>query len=308
MSFNVEQHCEGSYNILYIKAIALHKFIKARKLTMKTFNKYIRKDSTALITGASSGMGLEYADQLAKSGCNLLIVSNEEEKLKAVAERLQNEYHVKVTYKYQDLAKQEAANELFDFCQQNSIQVDILINNAGIFFFKELNYATVEKASAMLMLHVYTPTRLCSMFGDEMKKRKYGYILTISSVTATMTIPGLTMYAATKAYLKSFMKSLYLETKQYNVHTTVVCPGAVDTPLYNISPKYNGLMRFGVKVRAIYPPELLVNKALKAMFRKRRCKTPGFINLLWPPLVNAIPKGIVHKIWLKICKTENEKK
>ncbi len=129
MSFNVEQHCEGSYNILYIKAIALHKFIKARKLTMKTFNKYIRKDSTALITGASSGMGLEYADQLAKSGCNLLIVSNEEEKLKAVAERLQNEYHVKVTYKYQDLAKQEAANELFDFCQQNSIQVDILINN-----------------------------------------------------------------------------------------------------------------------------------------------------------------------------------
>ena len=64
---------------------------------MKTFNKYIRKDSTALITGASSGMGLEYASQLAQSGCNLLIVSNEEEKLKEVADRLQNEYHVKVT-------------------------------------------------------------------------------------------------------------------------------------------------------------------------------------------------------------------
>ena len=158
------------------------------------------------------------------------------------------------------------------------------------------------------MLHVYTPTRLCSMFGDEMKKRRYGYILTISSVTATMTIPGLTMYAATKAYLKSFMKSINLEMRQYNVHTTVVCPGAVDTPLYNINPKYNGLMRFGVKVRAVYPPQLLVNKALKAMFRKRRCKTPGFINLLWPPLVNAIPKGIVHKIWLKICKKDNEKK
>ena len=266
---------------------------------MKTFNKYIRKDSTALITGASSGMGLEYADQLAKSGCNLLIVSNEEEKLKAVAERLQNEYHVKVTYKYQDLAKQEAANELFDFCHQNSIQIDILINNAGIFFFKELNSTTIEKASAMLMLHVYTPTRLCSMFGDEMKKRGYGYILTVSSVTSVMAVPGLTMYAATKAYLKSFMKSLHLEMRHYGVHTTVVCPGAVDTPLYNISPKYEGLMRFGVKIRVVYPPKLLVNKALKAMFRKRRCKTPGFVNLLWPPLVNAIPRGIVSRIWKK---------
>ena len=172
---------------------------------MKTFNKYIRKDSTALITGASSGMGLEYASQLAQSGCNLLIVSNEEEKLKAVAERLQSEYHVNVIYKYQDLAKQEAAQELFDFCQQNGLQIDILINNAGIFFFKELNSATIEKASAMLMLHVYTPTRLCSMFGDEMKKRRYGYILKVSSVTSSMAIPGLTMYEATKAYLKSFM-------------------------------------------------------------------------------------------------------
>ena len=68
---------------------------------MKTFNKYIRKDGTALITGASSGMGLEYARQLAQSGCNLLIVSNEEEKLNEVAHNLQNEYKVKVTAKYQ---------------------------------------------------------------------------------------------------------------------------------------------------------------------------------------------------------------
>ena len=87
--------------------------------------------------------------------------------------------------------------------------------------------------------------------------------------------------------------------RHYGVHTTVVCPGAVDTPLYNISPRFSGLMKFGVKIRVVYTPKLLVNKALKAMFRKRRCKTPGFINLLWPPLVNAIPRGIVNKIWQK---------
>jgi len=267
---------------------------------MKTFNKYIRKDSMALVTGASSGMGLEYALQLAKSGCNLLIVSNEEEKLNEVAKKLQDEYHVKVTARYQDLAKPEAANELFEFCQQNGMQIDILINNAGIFFFKELDETTLGKANTMLRLHIYTPTQLCTLFGGEMKKRRHGYILTISSVTAHLPMPGITMYSSTKAYLKSFMKSLYFEMKPYGVHTTVVCPGAVDTTLYNISPKYNGLMRFAVKIRVVYTPQILVNKALKAMFRKRRCKTPGFINLIWPPIVEAIPKGIVSKLWLKI--------
>jgi len=266
---------------------------------MKTFNKYIRKDSTALITGASSGMGLEYARQLAQSGCNLLIVSNEEEKLKDVAKQLQEEYKVNVTAKYQDLSKTDAANDLYDFCKTNGIQIDILINNAGIFFFKELDNTTLDRANTMLRLHIYTPTQLCTLFGDEMKKRGYGYILTISSVTAHLPAPGLTMYAATKAYLKSFMKSLYFEMKPYGVHTTVICPGAVDTPLYNISPKYNGLMRFAVKTRIVYTPQLLVNKALKAMFRKRRSKTPGLINVIWPPMVNAIPKRIVNKLWIK---------
>ena len=266
---------------------------------MKTFDKYIRKGSTALITGASSGMGLEYARQLAQSGCNLLIVSNEEEKLKEVAEQIQNEYKVRVTHKYQDLARTEAAEDLYEFCQQNDIQIDILINNAGIFFFKELDETTIGKANTMLRLHVYTPTQLCYLFGKEMKKRGYGYILTVSSVTTHIPVPGLTMYAATKAYLKNFMKSLYFEMRPYGVSTTVICPGAVDTPLYNISPKYSKLMRFCVKLRIVYSPQLLVNKALKAMFRKRRCKTPGFINLLWPPLINILSKRTVTRLWTK---------
>jgi hypothetical protein len=266
---------------------------------MKTFNKYIRKDSTALITGASSGMGLEYAKQLAMSGCNLLIVSNEEEKLFDVAEKIQNEYHVKVTAKYQDLAHPDAAKELFNFCQTNNIQIDILINNAGIFFFKELNNATIDRANVMLRLHIYTPTQLCILFGEEMKKRGYGYILTVSSITAQMYAPGITMYSATKAYLKSFMKSLYFEMRPYNVHTTVVCPGAVNTPLYNLNPKYEGMMKLALSLRLAYSPQQLVNKALKAMFRKRRCKTPGFLNTLWAPFINALPKRTVTRLWIK---------
>ncbi|MCF0207638.1 MAG: SDR family NAD(P)-dependent oxidoreductase [Bacteroidales bacterium] len=266
---------------------------------MKTFKKYIRDNETALVTGASSGMGLEYAKQLAQSGCNLLIVSNEEEKLKTVAEQIRNDYKVNVVWKYQDLSLPTAAQEVFDFCKDKNIQIDILINNAGIFFFKELNDSTLAKANTMLQLHVYTPTQLCTLFGGEMKKRGRGYILTMSSMAALLPMPGITIYAATKAYLKSFMKSLYYEMRPYGVHTTVICPGAVNTPLYNLSSRFDGAMRVAVKVRFVYSPQLLVHKALRAMFHKRRSKTPGPLNLIWPPIVNAIPKFIVNKLWVK---------
>ncbi len=266
---------------------------------MKTFSKYIRKNETALITGGSSGIGLEYATQLAQSGCNLVLISNEEEKLKTVSERLQKEYNIKVTWKFQDLSKVEAAQEVFDFCQSQNLQIDILINNAGIFFFKELNDNTIDKANTMLRLHVYTPTQLCNLFGAEMKKRGYGYILTMSSMAALLPLPGITIYSATKAYLKSFMKSLYYEMRPYGVHTTVICPGAVNTPLYNLSSKFDGAMKIAVKVHFVYSPQLLVNKALNAMFHKRRSRTPGALNSIWPPIVNAVPKSLVNKLWVK---------
>ena len=266
---------------------------------MRTFSKYILNNETALVTGASSGMGLEYATQLAQSGCNLVIVSNEEEKLKNIADKLQNEYSVKVTWKYQDLSKADAAQEVFDFCQSNNIQIDILINNAGIFFFKELTEENHGRANTMLRLHIYTPTQLSILFGNEMKKRGHGYILTMSSITEKLPMPGITIYSASKAYLKSFMKSLYYEMKPYGVHTTVICPGAVNTPLYKLNPKFDKMMEIGTKLHLVYTPQLLVRKALKAMFHERRSKTPGAINVLWSPIINSIPKRIVSKLWLK---------
>ena len=92
----------------------------------------------ALITGGSSGMGLEYAKQLAEIGCNLLLVSNQKEELKKVSEDLQREKTIRVIPHYQDLATETAAEELLSFCQAENLQIDILINNAGMFFFEEL--------------------------------------------------------------------------------------------------------------------------------------------------------------------------
>ena len=250
----------------------------------------------ALITGGSSGMGLEYARQLSEIGCNLLLVSNQEEELQKVSEELKAKYGNQVMSHYQNLATETAADELLAFCQSENLQMDILINNAGMFFFEELTRENEGKALTMMRLHMYTPTRLCIVFGEEMKKRGYGYLINMSSMAATLPCPGITIYSATKAYLKSFGKSLFFEMRPYNVGVTTVCPAAIATPLYKLKPS---LLKFGVKIGVIGTPQWLVRKALKGMMRKKRVVKPGFMNIYLPPLIAALPHALVSKLWQK---------
>ena len=256
-----------------------------------------RSDITALITGASSGMGLFYATYLAEAGCNLVIVSNQEKELKDVSDKLQSDYGIKVIARYQDLSQDDAAQQLFDFCQSQNIVIDILINNAGMFFFHELDNEYHAKMELMLNLHVMTPSRMCRLFGDEMKKRGYGFIVLVSSMAAKLPYPGITTYSATKAYLKSFGKSLYYEMKDYGVGVTTVCPGAIATPLYNINPK---LLKFFVTLGFVGTPEWLVKKALKGMFKKKMLVAPGAMNFYLPPMLAILPKRLVNSIWRKV--------
>ena len=122
-------------------------------------------------------MGLEYCRQLSVAGCNVLMVSNEREKLPELSASLAKEYGNQVRGCYCDLARERAAEELFEYCRQEGLQIDILINNAGMFFFEELSEENRGRAVAMLKLHVDTPTRLILLFGEEMKKRGEGFIL-----------------------------------------------------------------------------------------------------------------------------------
>ena len=250
----------------------------------------------ALITGSSSGMGLEYASQFAEIGCNLLLVSNQKEELERVAESLKQGRDIQVVPHEQDLAVETAAGELFAFCQAKNLQIDILINNAGMFFFEELTTENEAKALTMMRLHTFTPTRLCILFGEEMKRRGYGYLVNMSSMAAKLPCPGITVYSATKAYLKSFGKSLYFEMRPFGVGVTTVCPAAIATPLYKLKPS---LLKFGVKIGLIGTPQWLVRRALKGMIRKKRVVKPGLMNVYLPPLIALLPKKLVAWLWQK---------
>ena len=254
-------------------------------------------DNVALVTGASSGMGLIYARQLAVRGYDLLLVSNQERELIQTAADIADEFGVSAIPHYQDLATAGAAGELYDYCRSEGIEVEVLVNNAGMFFFKELDDTDLPRVEKMMNLHMSTVTKLCLLFGADMKSRGPGYVLIVSSMAAKLPTPGITVYSATKAYLRSFGKSLYFEMRPYGVGVTTVMPAAIATPLYGLKPS---LMNLGLKTGVIKTPEWLVRKALKGLFRKRHTVRPGFMNIYLPPIIALLPRRIENRIWLRL--------
>ena len=261
----------------------------------------------ALVTGASSGIGLQYATQLARDyHTDLLLVSNQEEELKNVAADLAAQYGVKTTALYADLSKQDAAENLLQYCKDNNLVVDILINNAGVFFFNPYCETSMKRIELMLNLHMITVAKLTRLFGEEMinrqltteeqaqklcrKPRQKGYILNMSSMSAWMAMPGIQTYNATKAFIYNFSKSLWYEFKPKGVNITVMAPGAVDTALFGLAPH---LRRLAVSLTVSIPPEKLVKRALKKLFRGKKADTPGFLNWLATPLLKHTPDWLV---------------
>ena len=240
-------------------------------------------------------MGLEFARQLAGRGYDLILVSNREAELETASESLRSAFPVRVTLRFQDLAQADAADLLYTWCMEEAGGLpDIVINDAGCFFFKELNANDLGQVQTMLNLHVVTVTRLCLLFGDAMKRRGSGYLLNVSSMAARLPVPGITVYSATKAYLRSFGRSFSYELKPYGVKMTTVCPAAIATPLYRLSEKW---MRVGVRTGIIKTPQWLVKRALRAMFRGRRLISPGFMNVYLPALIAILPVPLVTALW-----------
>ena len=257
----------------------------------------------SLVTGASSGIGLQYATQLARDyHTDLLLVSNQEKELQEVADNLAKEYGVKTIAHYADLSQTDAAENLFKYCQDNNLVVDILINDAGVFFFNQYCETNMKRIELMLNLHVMTVAKMCRLFGEAMinrqlteeekaqkicrKRRKKGYILNMSSMSAWMAMPGIQTYNSTKAFIYNFTKSIWYELKPHDVNIIAMAPGAVDTALFGLAPK---LRKLAVALTVSITPEKLVKKALRKMFRGKKTSTPGFLNWLATPLLKHTP-------------------
>ena len=280
----------------------------------------------ALVTGASSGMGLEYAKQLAAQGRNVIVVSNRDEDNRRVAEMLKAEYGVEAVPYYADLSKSEASQALYDWTKEMGYTVDVLISNAGLLVWNRLENTPAFKVDLIVGVHCLATTHLCRLFGADMKacalslskarteaavaagakpgsrrarrcgklrKGECGHILIMSSLAAYLPYPTISTYAATKAYSKSLGTSLWHELRDYGVSVTTVCPSAVDTPLITLAPPLRKLAhRLGVMIY----PQTLVKNALKKMFRGRRIYIPTVIAKLAAVFCGLLPQHCVARI------------
>lgn len=269
----------------------------------KNFNEY---RSYALVTGAASGMGKLYAERLAMMGYNLVIVDINAAKLEDTASglktmvaglddwRIPYKSSFRVLSLVQDLSRQEAAQRVFEFTENNGCDVEVLINNAGIFYYQGIAETSPAALSRMVMVHNYTPLLLCRAFVPDMRKRGRGYILNVSSLAAWIPWPGLGMYASTKRFVKDFSRALRVESRGTGVSVTNAYFGAVDTPLFNLKPSYRRLAR---NLSIMIPAEKAVDKALKATFHRRKGTMPGVLNHIFKPVVAVLPDPVLAWIY-----------
>lgn len=247
----------------------------------------------ALVTGASSGIGYQYALQLAQKGYNLLIVSNEADAIVKKGDLIKSQYPVDVIPLMRDLGQPTAAKELYDYCKMRNIEVEVLVNNAGVYHDRDFIAESEGFNNLILNLHVNTPAMLLYYFSKDMVERHKGYILNMSSITSEIAVQRLATYSATKAFLKNFNRCVHIELYHKGVYVTAVRPGAVDTGLYSISKTAT---KIGKIVGYITTPEKLAEKGLKAMFRGRCQRTPGFLNHVLIFLVALLPTGLLRLI------------
>ena len=225
-----------------------------------------------LITGASSGIGLCYAEQFAAKGENIIVVSNQKERNEEVAAELKQRFGVEAVALYADLSQADSAKHIYEWCKEHDYEVSTLVSNAGILQFGMFLHTKPSMAEFITNLHCVTPSKLCRLFGEDMCSRGEGRILIMSSMTAWTPFITVSYYAATKAYLKSFAQSLWYEFRPHGVTVSTVYPGAVDTPLYSLDVKQRKWLRaFGVMMSA----EKLAKAGIRALERGRRTAIPG---------------------------------
>ena len=252
-------------------------------------------EKTALVTGASKGIGRCYALQLAELGYNVVMVSLTPSDLERTAEEVaQVNDKIWVRHIAKDMATMTAAEELYAWCEQEQIKVDVLINNAGMFSFCDILDTPVERIERTILLHDITATKMCRLFAADMAQRGGGYILNMSSYSIWMPYPGLSLYSASKAYLKSFSVAFSKEVRDKGVYVTAICPAGIATDLYGLSPK---LQRLGVKIGGLMTPESCARRGLNGLFRGQRCKVPDWWFRLFIPICQLVRGPLLR--WLR---------
>jgi len=249
------------------------------------------QNKTILITGASSGIGLEFANQLNEFGAKLIITARNKDKLNELAENYQG-----ATVIPGDLSDKTFPSQLYNEIQSKGLDVDILINNAGFGSIGKLLKSDLETYESMVQVNITALTQLSHLFISDMVEKGNGGIINVASVAAFQPVPYMNVYSATKAYVKSFSLALHEEYKDKSIVVTAVCPGYTKTNFQNAANMSSDAV--GIKML----PEDVVRQSLIAHKNGKNLVINGFINKIMAHSNRFLPSFLTLAVTRNLMK------
>ncbi|HOZ52079.1 MAG TPA: SDR family oxidoreductase [Chitinophagaceae bacterium] len=253
--------------------------------------------ATALITGASNGIGLELARVHASKGGDLVLVARNQSKLNELKIELENQFKIKVYTIVKDLSVNNSAQEVYDETMNAKIQIDFLINNAGFGDFGMFVETDWNKELQMINLNITTLTQFTKLYLKDMVKRRIGRIMNVASTAAFQSGPTMAVYYATKAYVLSFSEAVNNEVSDQGVTITTLCPGATESGFQAAAAMEESNL---VKGRKLPTSKEVAEYGYAAMMKGKTIAIHGLLNWIMANSVRFTPRALVVKPTRKI--------
>ncbi|MGL5872542.1 MAG: SDR family NAD(P)-dependent oxidoreductase [Xenococcaceae cyanobacterium] len=248
---------------------------------------------TALITGASSGIGAAFARELAARKTNLVLVARSEDKLQQLAQQLTQQHQVRIEVIPCDLTQANSAQTIFEKISQQNLSIDLLINNAGFGDYGAFVDRDINKYLSMIQLNISVLVELTHLFLPSMKQRGFGNIINLSSIAGFQPLPYMAVYAATKAFVLSFSEAIWAENKDSGVRILALCPGATESEFFKVAEFPQSFSSNGAS-GGYTSAETVVKDALKALENKQSTLvTGGFANQAIVNIPRFLPRDIL---------------
>ncbi len=261
----------------------------------------MNRKNTALITGASGGIGLEFAKLFAADGNDLVLVARNAAKLQEIANSLHSQFKIAAHIVPLNLADPKSSEELFQQLQRANIQVDYLVNNAGFGTHGYFHEIDLNENLDLLQLNITTLTHLSRLFAKEMVERKFGGIINIASTAAFQPGPLMATYYASKSYVVAFTEAIAEELKKFNIKVSVICPGPTET---------NFQQRAGITDALVGKKSILMmesEKVARIGYKNWKCGKTVIITGVMNTMGAKIAKVTPHKITNSIIKSMHKK-
>jgi len=253
-----------------------------------------------LVTGASSGIGEEFAKQLAKEGHDLILVARTQDKLNQLANTLKKSHNVQIEIISQDLSKNNSAEELFEKCKR--FDINFIINNAGAGHIGEFEDQDLNEMEKMMLLNMITPAKFIYLMIPMLQKNK-GRCLNVASQIAFEPGPYMSGYTATKAFMLSFTESLREEFEDKGIKFYALCPGPTYTNFFKRAGTSPEAIRFKFR-----QPNEVVEAALNGVENDKGITIPGAENSIMTFMNRFLPRSLLAKLSSNFVKKEEVKK